>query len=82
MTDFDWSSTPETNAPSAPCWVCGAPADLGCDTCQRALCGAHTFIRRQGWDCEGWDGVDILCVDHAEARPGFVITHPLKEESV
>jgi hypothetical protein len=72
MTDFKYSGTPEADVPSGPCWACGAPADLACDTCQRALCAAHTFLRRQDWDCEGWDGVDIVCVDHAEAQLGFV----------
>jgi hypothetical protein len=59
-----------------PCHACGQAANHSCDTCRRWLCEAHTFLRRQAWDQCGADGVDVLCADHAEAQPGWVIDAP------
>jgi hypothetical protein len=67
---------PDTEETSGFCWSCHQAACACCDTCQRGLCWAHTFLRRQAWDPCGADGVDVLCADHAERQPGWVIDQP------
>jgi hypothetical protein len=77
---LEWSTAPDEDG--GPCGICGRLADRTCDTCARALCWAHTHVRRQEWDAAGWDGIDLLCEEHAEPRPGYVIDPPRAEEGL
>jgi hypothetical protein len=56
-----------------PCYFCGVPTILTCDVCACGLCPAHTLLRRQAWDLQGWDGVDLLCARHGVSQPGWVL---------
>jgi hypothetical protein len=73
---YEWSERAGPEEGDTPCSICGRLADLQCATCERSLCWAHAFVRRQEWDTHTADGVDILCAEHAVPTPGYAIDPP------